>query len=170
MIRRAWIAVALSAAACVVPQEIVADDSESSGNRPPVMDPTTDASPAGALVCASSLDAAPTEFRLDNLRDDDGTPLEARWFIDYDGGFTAIQKTETLVRAASASVYPPTTFSSNDIDPFHRAQGKPFSVEVVVSDGFDGADLAPRQRAVRSGRYSVSYRWSVLYRTGALCE
>ena len=155
---------------CLVPQAVVSEAPNEGANHPPVFDPASDVSPREAVICVSSLDPTPREFRLERLRDLDGEPLEARWFIDYESGFTAIQKTETLVPAEGEPVYPAATFSSADIDPFHRTTGRPFALEVVVSDGFAASDLAPRQRALIEGAYAASYRWTVLYRAGAPCE
>jgi len=171
-VTRGCVAGLLSALAggCLVPQSVVSEDPTEGTNHPPVFDPATDISPREAVICVSSLDPAPREFRLERLRDPDGEPLEARWFIDYDSGFTAIQKTETLVPAEGEPVYPAATFSSIDIDPFHRTTGRPFALEVVISDGFAASDLPPRQRALSEGAYAASYRWTVLYRAGAPCE
>ena len=139
-------------------------------NQPPSFDPTADVSPRGAVVCLSDLDATPREFRLGNLRDADGGRLEARWFINYEGGFLAIQKAQTLERASGEPVYPTTTFLSSEIDPVHRNTLTPFSIEVVVSDGFAAYDQLPKNRAVAEGAYAVSYRWVVQNRQGTPCE
>lgn len=139
-------------------------------NQPPSFDPTADVSPRGAVVCLSDLDATPKEFRLGNLRDADGGRLEARWFINYEGGFLAIQKAQTLERASGEPVYPPTTFLSSEIDPVHRNTLAPFAIEVVVSDGFAAYDQIPKNRAVADGAYAVSYRWVVQNRQGTPCE
>ena len=156
--------------ACIGPQEVLPEVTTVPPNHPPTFDPLRDATPADALVCVSSLDAAPREFRLERLIDVDADRLEARWFIDYAGGFTAVQKSQFLDRDADDPNYPPTTLSTTDVDPYHRSLATPFTVEVVVSDGFDLPEAAPRNRAVRAGSFAATYRWSVVWRTGASCE
>ncbi len=169
-LRLASLLLAGAAMACLSPQEIELDVPPEEVNLPPVFDPTRDASPQGAVTCVSGLDETPTEFRLDNLRDVNGQRLEARWFIGYEGGFLAVQKSQALERAAGEAVYPPATLLSSEIDPYHRTLGRPFFVEVVVSDGFAAPDVPPRNRAVREGAYAVNYRWVVTYKAGAPCE
>lgn len=156
-------------AGCLASQEIDLDVPPEEVNVPPTFDPTKDVAPRDAVVCVSGLDETATEFRLNNLRDGNGHRLEARWFIDYAGGFTAIQKTQLLERQADEPVYPPATLLSSEIDPFHRTLGQPYFVEVVVSDGFAGADASPKNRAAAEGSYAVSVRWAVDYKAGTPC-
>jgi hypothetical protein len=161
---------ALLLAACIGPQEVLPEEATPAPNHPPTFDPLRDATPADPLVCVSSLDAAPREFRLERLEDVDGDRLEARWFIDYAGGFTAVQKSQFLDRASQDETYPPTTLTATDIDPYHRSVVAPFTVEVVVSDGFDAPERMPRNRALKAGAFALTYRWSVVWRAGVACE
>lgn len=169
-LRLASLLLVVATMACLSPQEIELDVPPEEVNLPPVFDPTRDASPQGAVICVSGLDETAIEFRIDNLRDENGQKLEARWFIDYEGGFVAVQKSQTLSRSADEAVYPPATLLSSEIDPYHRTLGRPFFVEVVVSDGFAPADTTPRNRAVQDSAYAVNYRWVVNYKAGAPCE
>ncbi|MFM2153775.1 MAG: hypothetical protein RL199_2210 [Pseudomonadota bacterium] len=161
---------ALASAACVGAQEVLPEAGDRSQNHPPTFDPLRDVAPMDAVVCASSVDAAPVEFRLERLQDADGDRLEARWFIDYAGGFSAVQKSQFLDRGPADPAYPAATLSATDIDPYHRSIDAPFAVEVVVSDGFDVPEQAPRNRAVKAGAYAVTYRWTVVWRSGAACD
>ena len=168
--RSASLLMAAAASACVGAQEILPEVAALRENHPPRFDPLHDATPSDALVCLSSLDAAPREFRLERLKDVDGDRLEARWFIDYAGGFTAVQKSQFLDRGPQDPTYPAATLSATDVDPYHRSTGTPFVVELVVSDGFDAPETVPRNRAVKADAFAVTHRWTVVWRTGAACE
>ncbi len=162
------IACSLASFSCLSPQDIEVEVPPVKAHLPPTFDVTKDVTPNTPLVCVSSLDPQATEFRIDNVQDASGQPLSARWFIDYDGGFTAIQETADLTPKAGDTLYQAAVFSSNLIDSVHQ-NGRPFFLDVVISDGFADPPAEPINRAIAPGAFSITYRWSVEYLEGTPC-
>ncbi len=161
--RLAWrlaIVFSLASVACLSPQDIEEEQPVVVQRQPPSFDVTKDVTPDAPIVCVA--DTNPVEFRLDNLQDPTGQTLHARWFVDYQGGFHGIQDAEDLTVDPGSTIYPPVKFDSSLIDALHR-DGRPFFLEVVISDGFADSSVEPQNRAIAKSYYAVTYRWTVEY-------
>jgi hypothetical protein len=177
-------ALALSAPACLSPQDIELFEEEAVVNTPPIID-VRQVTPADPSICVSRLEE-PIEFRIDGVRDPtprrnaqgNPEPLLVRWFLDYEedtGGASIIDQGQIV--SLGNGLFSAVEYSSSKLDRL-KLPDDTYTLEVVVSEGFaDGeqpTNRAPKpdgclRDADTNPCYVVSYRWSIKYRPEALC-
>lgn len=160
---------------CLTPQDIELWEEPLMPNLPPIIDLMA-VSPNEAVVCVSEVDEVPVEFRVSNVRDANGVEgqvLFARWFVDYSPDralTTAIVRSDELVPQEEGSeVYTPVVLTADALRPLTLTDG-PHTVEVVISDGFAAGAVEPKNRAVKHGYYSATYKWSINYQVNRTCD
>ena len=156
----------LPVGSCVVPEDIV-QYQPSTLHAPPVI---TVALPAAVINCVDDHQLTPTKFSA-TVTDADGlkgTPLDLRWFVDYtsdDPVSSSIvlpgELTPTI--QGNQAGYPTADITSDLLQLTRRGVGI-HTVEVVITDAFDGNGAAPpRNRAPAAHSYIASYKWVINY-------
>ncbi len=166
----------LSVTGCIAPQDVELYQPPTLARVPPVID-LTHVDPSAPHICVTSQGTpAVTTFRANVLDTSVSLSLEARWFLNYDPNNNpstliiagdAINVTE--VEKGAAFTYQPVTLTSDLLGLRSQSAGV-YTLEVVISDSFDAAGVTPRNRAVKKGGYSTSYKWIIDYKGDSPCE